>query len=96
VKTLKNTGTHSLYSDEQGLGKTAVAVTFLAWILTAGLRGVIVTPLSLVTPWKEEIVAWEPRLLVHVIEAKNNKEEKTTIIKQWKTDNGILLTSKFF
>jgi len=61
------------------LSKTAVAVNFVAWLLTAGLRGVIVTLLSLIAPGKEEIVAWEPRLLVHVVEAKNTKKEKTTI-----------------
>ena len=74
--------------------KTAVAITFMALVLASGLRGVVITPLSLTGAWREEIDCWEPDLNTLLLKATMSDGDMDANIATRKEEGGMLLTSK--
>lgn len=56
----------ALIADEQGLGKTGVAV--LRILLSGAKTAVVVCPASVLGTWKEELALWLPQVPVHVVQ----------------------------
>ncbi len=65
-------GCHGLLADEMGLGKTLQVISLLATRPIADKPVLIVCPASVVPVWREEIVKFQPGLVVDVLKTGND------------------------
>ncbi len=82
--SLFENGLHGILADEMGLGKTITSIAFIAHLRQLGVFGnvLIVSPLSVLDNWMEEVVKWAPLPVIRYHGPVNERKETIGLISK--------------